>query len=1088
MRKTSLFLLCFVVLSHFFVSAQIDPGNGGNAFTPEYLDYHANSVPPTPNAASFTIYGDTPVNTATGIPQISIPLFTVVDDGMSIPISLSYHASGVKVDDLASVVGLKWSLNAGGGIFREVKDQQDEVGWLNPNLRGYIDPDWIAQNPLSEVSTQNTIAISDDTHDYFPDDFNYNFPGGNGNFIFNTDGSILEEYQTRALIETTAGVGNTFNFKISDDIGNSFFFGENDKREYNSKSILAGGPGNVSHNFEGNLTGWMLDRIITKNNKQINFSYQQYLVDYSINGAAHNIVRARRCPVGVDPTCGCQGSGSGFETTTSTTNISYSAVNKLISQIESDNVLVTFNYQEDTSLVDWQMKLTSIDIKDKITNKTKSFVFTYGTFSGNARLRLDQVQEIGFDGTTKPPYRFTYESGNLPEIGNKGKDIYGYYNGQSNSTLIPHSQEIVNILGSSYESSLANRDLNESYLKRGVLTNIQYPTGGSTDFVYEPNAEPVTANTDGTGTAFVSPTSFDTKFTQGSNTIFRRFFNVDGTTLNYSSSSSICTTDPTSPSFDCSSFNIYTAAGDGIEIINAQSLFDPDRFIGATGGLSNIEAGWYYVQLTVKTDDLVDPVTGNTIHPVPDIRVDVSFPIQYQDEVLAYRGGLRVKEIVDKDTDGTTLRQTKYSYEGINGYSFAGNIKGYNDGERTVVSSDNLSLNPLLIRYGHFYDKVITERIGDDETLKSIEYFQEKFMKNSRDAQMIRSEYYKTSDIPSVDDILVKSVDLTYETTTQNTVQFYTLGDRDFCFNSNGPSGNGAGSFLGYGNPNSVTYFFNKKNVVAQNREINYFYDDQNNLSTSIQIINSTYNDNLHMQTQEIEGRYYATSLAAIEANNLSFDIEGEHALINYTYPNDHLGEDPVMNTLVNKHCLGAIVSRTVTNNNTLTQGQFFDFDSNGNTIASYRYNKGLGSNSGSTGHIPSNYDLYATYDVQVGKAVEIQRENSSKTVFLWDVSKNYLLAQIQNASGFLDISNAVGGVNLSAEGLTSVQESAIRALPNTLVTTFTYDPLLGLTSQTDPNGYTTYYEYDDLNRLEFVKDQDGNIYSKNEYHYNINN
>ncbi|GGG25283.1 hypothetical protein GCM10011344_27440 [Dokdonia pacifica] len=1068
--------------------AQNDPG-GENAFSPEYLDYHANSIPPTPNAASFTIYGDTPVNTATGIPQINIPLFNLVDDGVSIPISLSYHASGVKVDDLASVVGLKWTLSAGGGIFREVKDKQDEVGWLDPNLRGYIDPDWVAQNPLSEVNTQNTIAISDDTHDYYPDDFNYNFPGGNGNFIFNTDGSILEEYQTRALIETTTGVGNTFNFKISDDTGNTFFFGENDKREYNSKNILSGGPANISHSFEGNLTGWMLDRIVTKNNKQINFSYQQYLVDYSINGAAHNIVRARLCPLGTDPTCGCQGSGSGFETTTSITNISYSAVNKLISQIESDNVLVTFNYQEDTSLADWQMKLNSIDIKDKITNKTKSFNFTYSSFSGNARLRLDEVQEIGFDGSTKPPYKFTYESGNLPEIGNKGKDIYGYYNGQSNSTLIPYAQEIINILGSSYESSLADRSLNESYLKRGVLKNIKYPTGGSTEFILEPNAVPVIATVDGTSSVSVSPVSFDSQNTDGIYTVFRRFFMIEGSSLNYSSYSDICdTSDPNSVNFECSSFNIYPAAGDGVVLINAEPFWDPDRYIGPSGGVPNLESGWYFVELRVKTSNLVDPVTGNTIYPVPNIGINVTFPVTYEDEVLAYRGGLRVKEILNKDTDGNTLTQSKYSYEGLHGFTFGGNIKGYNNGERTVFSSDNVSLNPLLIRYGHYYDKVTTERIGDNETLKSIEYFQEKFMKNSRDAQLIRSEYYKPSDTPSEEDLLVRTVDVTYENITQNTVQFYTLGDRDFCFNSNAPTGNGAGAFLGYGNPNSATYFFNKKNVIAQNKEINYFYDDQNNLSTSIQIVNSTYNDNLQIQSQEVEGRYYATNLTDIETNNLNFDADGEHALINYTYVNDHLGEDPIMNTLMNKHCLGAIVSRTVTNNNTLTKGQFFDFDNNGNVIATYRYNKGLGSNSGSAGHIPSNYDLFTTYDVHVGKAVEIQRENSSKTVFLWDISKNYLLAQIQNAPSFLEVSGAVGGVNLSAEGLTAIQENAIRSLPNTLVTTFTYDPLLGLTSQTDPNGYTTYYEYDDLNRLKLVKDQDGNIYSKNEYHYNINN
>src|SRR5690606_13912432 len=100
-------------------------------FDPEYLEYHNKFVPPTPNASTFTIYGDVPVSHATGLPQINIPLFTLEEDGVKIPISLSYHASGVKVDDLSSVVGLKWTLNAGGGIFRQVNDKIDEEGWLD---------------------------------------------------------------------------------------------------------------------------------------------------------------------------------------------------------------------------------------------------------------------------------------------------------------------------------------------------------------------------------------------------------------------------------------------------------------------------------------------------------------------------------------------------------------------------------------------------------------------------------------------------------------------------------------------------------------------------------------------------------------------------------------------------------------------------------------------------------------------------------------------------------------------------------------------------------------------------------------------
>jgi YD repeat-containing protein len=51
-------------------------------------------------------------------------------------------------------------------------------------------------------------------------------------------------------------------------------------------------------------------------------------------------------------------------------------------------------------------------------------------------------------------------------------------------------------------------------------------------------------------------------------------------------------------------------------------------------------------------------------------------------------------------------------------------------------------------------------------------------------------------------------------------------------------------------------------------------------------------------------------------------------------------------------------------------------------------------------------------------------------------------------------------------------------------MTTYTYKPLVGITSITDPRGETTKYVYDDFGRLKYIKDRDNNILKRYSYHY----
>jgi len=96
------------------------------AFTQNYLMPKVPSIQ-SPNIYNLGLYGIYPVDFSTGVPKIEIPIYTIKSGSLTFPITISYHASGIKVNQEASAVGLGWSLNAGGAIIRTLKDRPDEL-------------------------------------------------------------------------------------------------------------------------------------------------------------------------------------------------------------------------------------------------------------------------------------------------------------------------------------------------------------------------------------------------------------------------------------------------------------------------------------------------------------------------------------------------------------------------------------------------------------------------------------------------------------------------------------------------------------------------------------------------------------------------------------------------------------------------------------------------------------------------------------------------------------------------------------------------------------------------------------------------
>jgi hypothetical protein len=72
---------------------------------------------------------------------------------------------------------------------------------------------------------------------------------------------------------------------------------------------------------------------------------------------------------------------------------------------------------------------------------------------------------------------------------------------------------------------------------------------------------------------------------------------------------------------------------------------------------------------------------------------------------------------------------------------------------------------------------------------------------------------------------------------------------------------------------------------------------------------------------------------------------------------------------------------------------------------------------------------------------------------------------------------------SISVSGTGDIDE--LRLYPtSSQMTTYTYNPLVGMSSSCDVDNRISYYYYDSLGRLKYIKDQDGNILKTYQYHY----
>lgn|GEM_PF-2075744 len=201
-------------------------------------------IPPSTDAANMGIYGDVPIDLSKGTIDINIPLYKINVNGEEFPFSMSYNGSGIKVDQMASSVGLGWNFNGEGLVTRVVRGLPDDIKNSSPVdlLLNPTDPHTYAYNrqyttydncgyffSKDEVNNVKNLApgvspnatqieilkkISLTALDSEPDEFYFNFFGVSGKFIFDQDKNIILLSKDPITIIPTITTSGIQSFKI----------------------------------------------------------------------------------------------------------------------------------------------------------------------------------------------------------------------------------------------------------------------------------------------------------------------------------------------------------------------------------------------------------------------------------------------------------------------------------------------------------------------------------------------------------------------------------------------------------------------------------------------------------------------------------------------------------------------------------------------------------------------------------------------------------------------------------------------------------------------------------------------------------
>lgn len=1048
---------------------------------------------PSPNATALGQFGSIPVGYYTGVPEISVPIYELNLNGKSIPVNISYHASGITVAQEASMVGLGWVLNAGGCITKEVNGWDDfsnsPTGYYYnfnntlPSTNNFINTD-------SDIFPQELYTYEQHMKNQWerePDMFHFNFAGFSGTMFFDLCGRGENTYSiAKAMILNEKEYLdaryhiNSKSWVITDALGFAYYFNTKEntvtyQTRENATQYFAPYRPLLRRDIQPEtITAWLLDSIVSPQKNVIRFNYTIESV-YSIPVSSERVYYSNldQKPTNLD---------FHYKYYSCSSQIQQQA---LLKNIQLDNENLTFTYSDRLDIESSQTgvkakKLQGINIKDK-DESIKNITFEY-SYLGNVndyskcRLMLDSLLFAG-NSSQSIKYSFVYNREELPAKNSLSQDYWGYYNGGTGPSYTDINYLNTNgfywsaappyLSDTGYYIPGFDKTPDEKLMLRGMLTNIIYPTGGKTVFEYEAHTflhSGVESPLCAAQTIELTKWSYVTLY-EG---------NPEGEIM--------CDALPTD------TFSMQENGWAMLHYEYSKKSYDKAEYMNPMVVTIEKLSGNKFIPFKTSEFSFDEESESRNIRfyfPKGTYRMDITMPKEHSPEnvylvltglynkVLNKGGGLRIKQIADF-TEENSINRRIFSYDK------SGALILLPEYHKKVVLYSDLSEESEILDHGnivHYYygSNSPASPLKSSSLSGYVGYsFIEERKIGTNNEDNGTTEYY-------------------FNNMADETTEYPTL------FILNYPTI----PYLNNGSPSEI-YYYDQKDNLKRKKTFQYVRTNQRSVKgLKVQTLPFTmtyirfydvYSERWHLE-REIDEEYFENTTTP-KVTTTEYQYNATNWLCNYTkssinghtmekfikYPNDFNNAANI--GMCRRSMIGIPLEQLVTKDGKIIDGQRTVYK---DTLGMYLPDA-VDALSMTIPGTWENYTQFYEEKLKIGSYnkngnAQYQQSATEKVTFLWSYNNKKIVAMINNVT-YQEVENALTATYLKS--LTDSSNPDIKRLDTmlrtllankiVLITTYSYKPLVGLMTTTDPKGLTTYYNYDCFHRLCEVYRMNNNI------------